>query len=199
MKKLYIYDQTSEIDRDQADGRFDGEKNIDAMPVTSIGDLRTQLSQLVASNTSYDRILFQTHGFPGGIAIKKAALNTATLHKHFTGLGLDKIAGKNARIQFDGCNVAQGQDGWTFLETAGRIFLQSGGGYAAGWTSLGTGINGWIPWIGGHTLHFSGGFRRVFFDINGKVTGRRDSEEERNKEIIWQMKHNPYYGFPAKL
>ncbi len=39
MSKLYIYDATSSIDRKQAAGRFDNEKNVTQAGVYSVDDL----------------------------------------------------------------------------------------------------------------------------------------------------------------
>ena len=49
MKKLYIYDSTSSIDRKQASGRFDDIKNVTQMGVKSVDDLMLGLNGLVGS------------------------------------------------------------------------------------------------------------------------------------------------------
>lgn len=66
---------------------------------------------------------------------------------------------------FAGCNVADGEDGWKFLERAGKLFLRTGGGYTLGWTSLGFELFD-------HDMHFWGDWRKVKFRAGGSVEGR---------------------------
>ena len=58
--------------------------------------------------------------------------------------------------------VADGDDGWEFLEAAARTFFRSAGGNVFGWTSKGLGMPSIIPFIGGHTEH-------LWCDIRGVV------------------------------
>ena len=77
------------------------------------------------------------------------------------------------KIYFDGCNVAEGKDGWDFLAAAGETFLRSGG-ITMGWTSLGSGMPGWVPFIGGHTEHFWGDTKVIQFGPGGVEMNRYD-------------------------
>ncbi|HVI84945.1 MAG TPA: hypothetical protein VNA86_06500, partial [bacterium] len=84
----------------------------------------------------------------------------------------DKLFPTYARIYFDGCDVADGQRGVRFLRAAGRVFLKGMGGEVMGWNSFGLGIPGWVPFIGGHTVHPGGHLVKVRFapgDDNGTV------------------------------
>jgi hypothetical protein len=54
MSKLYIYDQTSLLDREQASGRFSAGENVYSLPVDSIEDLQGRLDYLVSSGHSIE-------------------------------------------------------------------------------------------------------------------------------------------------
>ena len=43
-------------------------------------------------------------------------------------------------MYFGGCNVAEGDAGWQFLEAAGRVFLRSAGGVVFGHDSAGLAV-----------------------------------------------------------
>jgi hypothetical protein len=47
-QKLYIYDQTSSLDREQASGRFSASENVYALPVDSVEDLQGRLDYSTA-------------------------------------------------------------------------------------------------------------------------------------------------------
>lgn len=168
VKKVYIYDQTSEIDRRQASGRFDADEVL-TIPISGgITELRKQFDALLASGQTFNRVLFQTHGGPGRIWFGSEALNKVTLKTHFAGYtGLFPTA---TRIFFDGCNVAEGGDGTDFLLAAGYVFLKIGGGETFGWVNVGHGLSGWVPFFGGHTIHFGGGnnLKRIRFFTGGE-------------------------------
>src|SRR5262245_10767836 len=154
IKKLYIYDQTSSIDRSQASGRFDADEAI-TFPVSGgITQLRKLLDALVANGATFDRVLFQTHGGPGRILFGAERLTKETLKTDFA--GYTGLFPTYTRIYFDGCNVAEGGDGTDFLIAAGYVFLKVGGGETFGWVNVGHGLPGWVPFWGGHTIHFGG-------------------------------------------
>lgn len=73
----------------------------------------------------------------------------------------------NARIYFNGCNVAETNSGWEFLETAAGVFMTSGGGQVFGQTSVGFGNP-----FNGHVVHLWGSTRTLFVDSNGNITER---------------------------
>jgi hypothetical protein len=57
------------------------------------------------------------------------------------------------RVYFDGCNVAEGDAGWLFLQEIAKSLCRIGGGVVFGWTSLGFSTRGfhwphkWVhPW-----------------------------------------------------
>jgi hypothetical protein len=168
-RKLYIYDASSRIDRVQAAGRFAGEKDVLSIGIRSgIDNLKRVLDQLVGNHQMFNRVLFQTHGSPGGIWFgnDKVTANTwkttlrtyASLFPGFT------------RVYFDGCNVAEGGEGTDFLFAAGNVLLVGGGGDVLGWKNLGFGMPGVFSSIGGHTLHLGGSknLKRIRFFPRGE-------------------------------
>jgi hypothetical protein len=175
MAKLYIYDGTSEIDRDQADGRFDGEKGVAQVGVVSKEDLHLQLSGLKAGKMQFDRCVIQTHGNSGYIVFGDDRIDYSMLAAFKN--RYQSLFSAGAHLYFDGCNVAQGERGWEFLQTAGEVFLKSGGGVVTGFTNAGIGLPGWIPWIGGHTVHQDPRLaplivRKVYISYNGHFLKR---------------------------
>jgi hypothetical protein len=174
--KLYIWDSSSSIDRKQAAGRFSDDSGVTTLGVGSIAELHDGLAALVASKATFTRLLVQTHGNSGMIFFNHIAINAPTL-RGFVGKGYDQLFPRRAKVYFDGCNVANGDAGWDFLAAAGQVFLTNGGGIALGWTSLGTGLPGWIPFVGGHTEHLWGDMRFIEFDPGGGESSRYDSDD----------------------
>jgi hypothetical protein len=153
--KLYIYDKSSDIDRDQAAGRFSGDNDVLTIGVRfGVENLRKVFEQLVNNNERFNRVVFQTHGSPGRIWFGNESVTANVLKTQFR--MFSQLFPHPTRIYFDGCNVAEGGDGTDFLLAAGEVFLRTGGGETFGWTTLGHGTWGWVPFIGGHTLHFGG-------------------------------------------
>jgi hypothetical protein len=183
MPKLYIYDESSSIDRKQAVGRFEKDYDIYALPVSSIQALHEGLSRLVSNKATFDRVLFQTHGNSGMVFFNHEAIQTENLKTTFAGKNYHQLFPYHTRMYFDGCNVAEGEDGWRFLEAAGTVFLRGRGGVTFGFTNMGTGMPGWLPFIGGHTIHFGGTVKYVTLGPGGVVIKRHTSDDERRKRI----------------
>lgn len=175
-KKLYIYDKTSGIDRDQADGRFDAGEVVQ-LGIDSVKMLKLELNQLAANHKTFDRLLVQTHGSPGNVYFHHEPLNATTLLGTFLGKGYDALFPKHTRIYFDGCNVAEGLAGTVFFNAVGQTFLPKGGGEVFGFTSVGHGVPGWVPLVGGHTVHFTGRQKKLFFKPGGVVRAPTPEEE----------------------
>lgn len=168
--KLYIYDKSSDIDRSQAAGRFSGDDDVLTLGIDKgIQQLQDALKELVKSKATFNRVLFQTHGSPGTIWFGNEAFDKKVLRTQFTGFG--SLFPHPTRIYFDGCNVASAGPGTDFLLSAGYVFLTSRGGDTFGWTTIGHGLWGHIPLIGGHTLHFGGSntFKRLRFWAGGEI------------------------------
>ena len=169
--KLYVYDKSSDIDRDQADGRFDDEMFLFTLPIEKgWTQLIDELGNLVTKGWTFDRALFQTHGYPGGIMFGKDPVGVLTVRKYFPAFA--PLFPYPSKIYFDGCNVAEGGDGTDFLIDVGATLLTKSGGVTIGWTTLGHGVPGWVPFIGGHSLHFGdldgdGTLKAIMFNPGG--------------------------------
>ena len=73
LMKLYIYDKDSDIDRAQADGRFEDNINLLTYGVQGgYAGLLETMDEILSRGFVFDRALFQTHGGPGGIYFKGA-------------------------------------------------------------------------------------------------------------------------------
>jgi hypothetical protein len=166
--KLFIYD-TSDDGDDQADGRFDDMDDVTTVATDSKEGLIAGLDGLVRAGARFDRVLFQTHGGPGNIRFNGLTIWDRTLREKFGGRNYHALFPVPTRIYFDGCNVAGGSLGTEFLEAAGEVFLRSAGGETVGFTTPGYGFSGWVPFVGGHTIHFSGGLKRIRFGPGGVV------------------------------
>ena len=176
ISKLYIYDKSSKIDRMQAAGRFSGDDDVLTIGIEfGVANLLKVFDMLANNgNQRFDRVVVQTHGGPGRIWFGDESINSRVWEDKF--VGFDSIFPHYTRIYFDGCNVAEGGDGTEFLRAAGFVFLRWGGGETFGWTTVGHGIWGHIPIIGGHTLHFGGDstFKKLRF-FRGGETNWQDS------------------------
>lgn len=170
MRKLYIYDKSDGIDRRQANGRFDPGDDIVTLAVENIADLTQRLNQLAAANSTFDRLLIQTHGNSGKIFFGNTGVGAVNIGSIMA--GSEVMFPAWTRVYFDGCNVADGDAGWAFLEEAGKVLLKKAGGITYGWTSLGFGLPGWLPFLGGHTVHPWGDTRYVTFAPGGTPSGR---------------------------
>src|ERR1700752_475742 len=61
--KLYIYDKDSDIDRDQAAGRFDDDMRLLTYGVEGgYAGLIDTMDEILKGGFAFDRALFQTHG-----------------------------------------------------------------------------------------------------------------------------------------
>jgi hypothetical protein len=161
---LYVYDNSDSIDRSQEAGRFSGPiegRSHHTISVGSVAELQKALDQLVADGKTFRNGLFQTHGNAGMIFFAKEALDAKRLKSRLRGRGYPALFPGVTRLGFDGCNVAEGGDGTDFLIAAAEIFLRHRGSVAFGYTTLGHGVPGWLPLIGGHTLHFGGKIKNV--------------------------------------
>jgi hypothetical protein len=167
--KLFIY---SADDKDQAEDRFDPGDVVE-LPASSVDELQKGLERLVTDGFTFDRVLVQTHGRPGEIIFGNESLWHYLLDRDFAGR-YEKLFPTRTKIYFDGCNVARGDQGWRFLESAGKVLLRSGGGIVMGWTSYGYAYSSWIPFIGGHTVHWRGSVRFIEFTPGGRETFRYD-------------------------
>ena len=92
-----------------------------------LNDLRAALDGLVAGGTKLDNLLFTTHGIPGCIIFGKSTVNEGLANSNvaawLAGRGYEGLFNPGAVVSLDGCNVAEGPDGSTFLQNLGAIFF----------------------------------------------------------------------------
>jgi hypothetical protein len=124
--------------------------------------IRAEMSNLVREGVRFENCIFTTHGYPGGIWFGETWIDAEVWYKQFYDRGYGPLFLKNAKLYFAGCNVADGADGWKFLEAAARSLLRVNGGTAMAWTS--SGFAG--PWSG-HMRHFWGDTRQVMVLAGG--------------------------------
>ena len=178
MSKLYIYDKTSSIDVKQANGRFSGGSGIHTIGASSVADLQSKMDALLAMGQTFERVLFQTHGNSGSIFFNHEAIDSVKI-SNFVKYCL--LFPNRTKVYFDGCNVGEGKQGWAFLAAAGQALLPLGGGVTMAYTSLGLGLPGWVPFIGGHTEHLTGDLRLIDFKPGGIESERLDSDDGMNE------------------
>jgi hypothetical protein len=177
--RLYIYDAGDKL---LGDGPHDADSH--RLGITGgVKGLHQALGQLVNEGKTFTKVLWQTHGNAGLIRFKDKTTGDKSFiiaeswrGSEFIGKGYEKLFPKPTKMYFDGCNVAEGDDGWRFLENAGSLFLHEGG-VVMGWTS--SGFNLWF----GHSVHFWGDVRYVSVGPKGVIKGRTDTDEIRRKEM----------------
>jgi hypothetical protein len=153
--KLYIYDATSEADRDQAAGRFDDDDNVHTVGITKGPmEVKETFDKLLADHMQFNRLLIQTHGGPGKIWFGDDFIDASVWKGTFFGNNYEKLFPKPTKIYFDGCDVGAGGRGADFMIAAGYVLLRMQGGIVLAFTNTGYGIAGWAPLFGGHTVHF---------------------------------------------
>jgi hypothetical protein len=139
---------------------------VDTLACSAGTDLAPGLDRLKAAGQTFDRILFETHGSPGRIYFGDQYIDGGWWRSAVS-KGWTSIAAIGARVYFNGCNVAEGANGWSFLEAAAAVFLTPGGGQVFGQTSLGFGNP-----FNGHVVHLWGSTRTLFVDFSGRITER---------------------------
>jgi hypothetical protein len=108
------------------------------------------LDDLVKDGRRFSRALFETHGSTGKIYFGGDEISGRTFKLSFAGRSYHTIFPfMNTRIYFNGCNVADEPEGWDFLDSAGGLFLRTGGGVTFAQTGLGRPII-----VTGHVHHF---------------------------------------------
>ena len=136
-------------------------------PVNTFSETQEALDDLFAANTSIDRLLVETHGSLGKIGIGCQAINYTVVDSWFGNRGYERLFPSGTRIVFNGCNVAEGSDGWRFLETFGSVMLKLNGGQVTAWKSA-----GFSSPFNGHVVHLWGDTRGLIFTPGGTITER---------------------------
>lgn len=162
MALLHIYDASYFLITQTAQAR----NATNQLPVKDIGDLIEALMGLCKTPATYDQILFETHGKAGFIEFAGSGIGAHGL-RQMKALGFHRFVGQNARIYFNGCNIAEGKEGWDFLTAAAELFLRGRTGQVFGQTSLGIGNP-----VNGHVVHLWGATRVLYVDQTGRILER---------------------------
>jgi hypothetical protein len=102
-----------------------------------IDGLRSKLSWMINEGMTFQNAAFSTHGNRGVIWFGHEYVIANTWYTKFHRSGYERLFPfKDTKLYFAGCNVADSEYGWRFLEAAARTLS---GGVAIGWTSLGFG------------------------------------------------------------
>lgn len=107
------------------------------LPISDMSDLRSFLNDLKKEGKVYDRILFETHGNPGKIFFNHFAVDRPYWLE--MPMRYNSLTAPFTRIYFNGCNVAEGEIGWRFLEAVVPVFMPTSNGEVFAHTSMGFG------------------------------------------------------------
>ncbi len=176
--RAYIYDSSELAFRNMA--KYNSDPNTFMIPVQSppkaaqtaaLIFARDQLVSLLNQGTRLKSLVFVSHGRPGAIRIDDDTVDAKSLTNFFSNHSLQWLMAESGKVYFAGCNVADEEAGWKFLEAAAQVFLSGSGGKAFGWTSYGFGFNrsfGLVPNI----VHVWGRPRYVYMSADGKTLKR---------------------------
>ena len=171
MTMVHIYDGNRStrlgLDNSVANGADARTEDRIRLPVKTFSEMQQALDNLLVANTSIDRLLVETHGSPGRIYLGGAAINYKVVDTWFASRGYERLFANGAHLLFNGCNVAEGDDGWRFLETFGGAMLSLNGGQVTGWTS-----GGLSNPFSGHVVHLWGAVRVIYFAPGGGILER---------------------------
>jgi hypothetical protein len=154
-----------------------GDPNTFMIPIRSINQrsaviiLTEWFDRLLQNRTTFGNAVFVAHGDSGVIRFDGDDLNLRSLGLYFEGQGYESLFPGPGRLYFAGCDVADGDDGWKFLERTAGIFLKNGG-VSYGWTSLGFAIPRWFPLSAGHAVHLWGDVRSVRIGRGSQIVER---------------------------
>jgi hypothetical protein len=170
---LFAYDTHDTPNKEQAEDRFSKSDDVWAIGADSRASLMRHLDWCVNQRMTFERGLFQTHGAPGNLIFGTEMLDSY----HLTTADTENFSRKNyhllfperAVVYFDGCNVGANESGTDFLVNFGTVFLRNKGGITMAFTNPGYGMEGWVPIFGGHTLHFFGTLKEIYFTAGGLV------------------------------
>jgi hypothetical protein len=148
------------------------------------------LDKFVSEGWIFQRAVVSTHGNSGFIALGEDHIDAAVLDKRFSGKRYATLFSYNARIYFVGCNVAEGNKGWKFLETAGTIFLGRYGGTTFAHTGAGRPLAHWyafaalgpagqlLNWNLPGRTHFTSPAKYVYTAPGGRMFSRSPCRDD---------------------
>jgi ribosomal protein L35AE/L33A len=175
-QRAWIYDATVDVFEGMV--RTNDNPNTFLIPIRStkshgaVFSLAEWFDKLLENGTTFGGAVFITHGDSGVIRFDGSDLNVKSLGLYFAGHAYETLFPGTSRLYFAGCDVADGDEGWKFLEKTGQVFLKRGGGISYGWTSLGFAVPSWFAISPGHAVHLWGDVRGVRITRDGQVAER---------------------------
>src|ERR1700682_4824157 len=172
-KKLIIIDTSDYIGRLQALG-LSRDSDIIILSLGSRQEFIDELNGLIRPRMVFDSVVFRTHGYTGVIWFGAKKIYDTSWLSLAVEINFAALFPGPTKIYFDACDTAEGEEGTKFLTKAGQTLLRAGGGSTSGWTSLGFAVPGFIPFIGGHTIHTDSEDLKTFhFKPGGILEERR--------------------------
>jgi len=182
MPEFIVFYDKNDGDIETMAKRRASELNARAIGVGSVTALGEEFQRLKTAGTKVDRMLFYTHGDPGGAKFGLGYLTTNRLRSEFTGKGFDLVFSPGARVFFPACDLADiksgcempteacfnTDNGAVFLLTFARIFLPRGG-RVGGSTTKGIGFPVWGSKIFHFDFDFSDSTRYAIVSSSGRL------------------------------
>ena len=167
--RLVIYDaENSDMTRMGTDTDADR-----YLAIHNMEELANKWDQFVHSpGGTYSRVVFVCHGGPGFVLFNvqdpdvptRDYLDWGRVPKIFGGRDYRHVFPTYMRVYFPGCNCAETDMGWLFLDMMARNLCSFQGGLVFGWTGKGY----FWPWSD-HMRHFSGDCRYVDAGPGGDI------------------------------
>jgi len=162
-----VYDLLSINDGSSLRNRVLGRAKSDDSYTISVQEgkwgLKAKLIELIEQGMQFRNCIFTTHGNSGVIFLGDEYIDAYTWYTEFYNYPFYRLFPfANTKLYFAGCDVADEEWGWKFLEAAARSLLRTAGGVASAWTSLGFGSP-----ISGHVRHLWGDTRQVMISQGG--------------------------------
>lgn len=169
----------------------------EAIGVQSLKQLKAELSRLRNAGVPVAEMRFFTHGEQGTIFFGDESLTASDILSSLTGNGFEDLFAPGARVEFDGCNVAEVKEGCEgeapcamtdngprFLATFARTLLFKGGGSTHGSTSA-----GWVvPHFGTEIHHSSGHWVHAFIKRGATDVRLAAGDEVPSPAGIWVVR-----------
>ena len=181
-RRAWIYDASEAIFTRMAERNSDG--NTVLIPVqsppraaqtTPLLVLRDSLVGLLSQGSKFQSLVFATHGDSGKIVLDGEEVSAFDMKNILGKHGLERLLIPGGRVYFAGCNVAEGDPGWGFLEAAAKVFLNGSWGTVFAWTSYGIGFTRTLGLLPDNITHFWGRVRYVMISPGSTVLQRKDS------------------------
>ncbi|MBR0775057.1 hypothetical protein JQ625_09445 [Bradyrhizobium diazoefficiens] len=191
-KKLVVVDNSDYVNRWQAFSWF-SDSNVVTVSIGSRSQFITAMTQLVAQGAVFDKVVFRTHGYHTGIIwFGNDRIGAGGWLSLAGEINFPALFPGPTKVYFDACETADGEEGDKFLTKAGQTLLRAGGGSTSGWTSSGLALPGFIPIVGGHTIHSPNYDNlKTFYFRSGGVLWSPPAEAAPSNADVWGENGKP--------